>query len=395
MAVEHSQRKHALLSASKAERWLNCPPSARLEEKFNETHPPKTSIYAEEGTLAHELANVILLHELGELTDKEFQNEKTRIEKDQLYSSEMPYEVQKFVDYVLEQYAAAKAITPDAVCLIEQTLDFSEYVEQGVGIGDAVIIADGKMEVIDLKYGKGILVDPVENPQLSLYGLGAVHEYELMYEFDEVTLTIFQPRVDNCKSWTTTVDQLKTWGLKIVKPIAAKAYVGEGLHSAGPHCKWCSVKAMCYTLAQQNIKLARKDFKEPELLTMKELLDVFRQIPMLVDWANSVKDFLEAEAKEGKDIPGYKLVAGKANRKYTDEAGMRAKLLEMGYSEEDFLKTSLKGIPDVERLVGKAVFNKELSPYWDKPEGAPTLVEESDPRPAYTPEARAKSDFSE
>lgn len=393
--VNHAERKHALLSASKAERWLNCPPSARLEEKYNESNPPQSSVYADEGTLAHEFANIMLDHKLGNINDKEFTTESNKLKKNVLFAPEMLIEVQKFVDYVWEQYQEAQARTGGhAVCLVEQNLDFSNYVEEGFGTGDAVVIGDGIMEVIDLKYGKGVQVDAVENPQLSLYGLGAMNVYDMMYDFDKVKLTIFQPRIDNFSSWETTPEKLIEWGEKTVKPIAQKAYVGEGLHKAGEHCRWCSVKAMCYTLAQRNIKLARKDFKEPELLTLKELIDIYKQIPMLVDWANSVGDYLQAEAVKGTKVPGFKVVAGRSNRKITNEKGMRDKLVELGYTEDQYEKKVMIGIPDIEKLVGKPTFNGVLSEFWEKPEGTPTLVAESDPRPAIDPTARAQKDFA-
>lgn len=393
--VNHAERKHALLSASKAERWLNCPPSARLEEKFNESNPPVSSVYADEGTLAHEFANIMLDLELGNIDANEFKAESNKLKKNALFQPEMITEVRKFVDYVLEQYHEAQTRTGgQAVCLVEQNLDFSNYVEEGFGTGDAVVIGDGIMEVIDLKYGKGVQVDAVENPQLSLYGLGAMNVYDMMYDFDKVKLTIFQPRIDNFSTWETTTAKLVEWGEKTVKPIAQKAYVGEGLHKAGEHCRWCSVKAMCYTLAQRNIKLARKDFKEPELLTLKELIDIYKQIPMLVDWANSVRDYLQSEAVKGTKIPGYKVVAGRSNRKLTNEKGMRDKLAELGYSEDQYEKKTLIGIPDIEKLVGKPVFNKDLKEFWEKPEGVPTLVPESDARPAIDPTARAQKDFA-
>ena len=392
--VNHAERKHALLSASKAERWLNCPPSARLEEKFNESNPVKSSVYADEGTLAHEFANIILEYKLGRMNDKEFTTENNKLKKNPLYSDEMVPQVMKFVEYVLEQFEEANARTQGgAVCLVEQMLDFSEYVEEGFGTGDAVIIGNGVMEVVDLKYGKGVQVDAVENPQLSLYGLGALNEYEMMYDIDKVKLTIFQPRIDNFSTWETTPEKLEDWGLHTVMPIARKAYVGEGLHKAGEHCRWCSVKAMCYTLAQRNIKLARNDFKEPELLTIKELTDIYKQIPMLTDWANAVADYLRDQAVKGTDVPGYKVVAGKSNRKITDEKGMRLKLLELGYTEKQFEKVSMFGIPDLEKLVGKATLEKDLKEYWTKPEGAPTLVPSDDPRPAIDPDKRAQLDF--
>src|SRR5690606_27222207 len=192
-AVNHSARKHALLSASGASRWMNCTPSARLEEKFED----KRSVYADEGTLAHEFGDIEIRHNIGLISDKVYNTEIAKLRKHELYSPEMETEVAKYVQIVLETYQAAKTKNPDAVILVEQRLDFSHLVEQGFGTGDIVIIADGVMEVIDLKYGKGIRVDADNNPQLKLYGSGALRAYELLYDIHTVRLTIVQPRLDH------------------------------------------------------------------------------------------------------------------------------------------------------------------------------------------------------
>jgi hypothetical protein len=391
--VDHSTRKHALLSASGAHRWLHCTPSARLEEKFEESSPATSSVYADEGTLAHEFGDLNLKKAAGHIPDSVFEKEIKELKKHPLYSSEMEGEVDKYVTYVLEAFNVAKQKTPDAVLMIEERLDFSHLVEQGFGTGDAGIIADGVLEIIDLKYGKGIRVDAEENPQLMLYGSGALRSFELMYDIHTIKVTIVQPRLDHISSWETPVKDLMAWGEKTVKPAAAKAYLGQGLQKAGDHCKWCKVKGMCATLAAKNIALARHEFKDPHLLTDKQLIEVFAQIPMLQDWANAVGEYLLAEALKGKQWPGYKIVEGRSLRKWVDEEKV-VETLELNHDPKEFMVSKLAGIPAIEKLLGKKEFPKVLGELVIIPPGKPALVPMSDKRPAMGIE-QAKLDFKD
>ena len=391
-APDHKERKHALLSASSAARWLACPPSARLEDKFRESCGyDNSSVYADEGTLAHEFAELNLRHLAGRIDHKTFLCSLEALRSHELYSEEIEEEVEKYTTYVMEAYEAAKTIVPDPVLFIEEKLDFSHIVEKGFGTGDSGIIADGTMEIIDLKYGKGIKVEACENPQLKLYGIGALHSYEMLYDIRQVKLTIVQPRLNNIVSWTVPVKELYRWAEETVKPIAAKAYEGKGMQKAGDHCKFCLVKAMCTTLAARNTALAKHEFKDPELLTEKQLIDIYKQIPMLVDWANAVGDHLLKEAMSGKKIEGYKLVEGQSRRKWTNEDDVRAKLKENGYPEDSYNKVQLKGISDIEKLVGKKEFPKMFEGLVIKPQGSPILVIESDSRPEYRSLEQAKN----
>lgn len=391
--VNHSARKHALLSASGASRWLHCPPSARLEEKFEESSPSTSSVYADEGTLAHEFGDLNLRKASGRITDSAFEKEIKELRKHPLYSSEMEGEVDKYVTYVLEAFAEAKQKTPDAVLMIEERLDFSHLVEQGFGTGDAGVIADGVLEIIDLKYGKGIRVEAEENPQLMLYGSGALRSFELMYDIHTVKMTIVQPRLDHISSWEIPAKDLINWGEKTVKPAAAKAYEGKGVQKAGDYCKWCKVKAMCATLAAKNVALARHEFKDPHLLTEKQLLKVYKQQPMLVDWANAVAEYLLAEALKGKQWPGYKIVEGRSQRKWMDKNKV-IEILELSHDPKDFMVSDLAGIPAIEKLLGKKDFPVLLGEMVLLPPGKPTLVPESDKRPAMGIE-QAKMDFKD
>lgn len=393
-APAHSERKHALLSASHAERWLNCPPSARLEEKFKETCGyPETSVYAEEGTLAHEFAELSLRIMSKKIGTVEYETALETLRSHELYSEEIEEQVTKYSTYVMESYEVAKSIVPDPVLLIEEKLDFSHIVEDGFGTGDSGIIADGTMEIIDLKYGKGVKVEACENPQLKLYALGALRNYEMLYDIHTVKLTIVQPRIDNIVSWEISVKDLYKWAEEVVKPIAEKAYQGKGIQKAGDHCKFCVVKAMCNTLAQRNIALAKHEFKDPQLLTEKQLIEVYKQIPMLTDWANSVGEYLFNKALSGEKIDGYKLVEAPSRRRWTKEEDVQAKLKEEGFTEEQFNVTKLKGISDIEKLVGKKVFPSLMEGLVIKPQGNPVLVPESDKRPEYKSIEQAKNDF--
>lgn len=390
--MEHSSRKHALLSASGSSRWLNCTPSARLEDKYNESNPSTTSVYAEEGTLAHEFGDISLRFKLGQIEEKIYKKEIAKLRKHKLYSEEMEPEVDKYINICMELYQDAIKRTPDAVAMVEERLDFSHLVEQGFGTGDFNMVADGILDVADLKYGKGVKVDAEKNSQLMLYGSGALRQFEMLYDIHTVRLHIIQPRLDHYSVWEIKAEDLIKWGEKEVKPKASKAYLGEGIQQAGNWCKWCKVKGMCATLAAKNVKLAQHEFKDPHLLTDDQIAQVFGQIPMLVDWANAVGDHMLNEALKGKSWKGYKIVEGRSLRKFTNPDEVMKKLQE-DYDEEKYTKTSLLGIGAIEKLVGKKDFNSKLGSFVIKPPGKPTLVPMSDKRPAMGIE-QAKEDFN-
>lgn len=387
--INHAARKHALLSASGASRWMNCTPSARLEEKFED----KKSVYADEGTLAHEFGDIEIRHRLGQISKKVYNAEIAKLRKHELYSSEMEPEVAKYVEIVLEAYNASKQKNKDAVILVEQRLDFSFLVENGFGTGDIVIIADGVLEVIDLKYGKGVKVEAEDNPQLKLYGSGALREYELLYDIHTVRLTIVQPRLDHVSIWETPVEDLTAWGENEVKPKAQKAYKGEGEQTPGEWCKFCKAKAVCRGLADENMKLAAFEFQDPQVLSDKEVLEIYEQLSIFQDWANSVSSYILDEAINGKQWPGYKLVEGRSNRKWSDENKV-IEVLQKDFDEKEYMVTKLAGITAIEKLVGKANFGAKLNEFIVKPPGAPTLAPESDKRPALGSE-QAKLDFKD
>lgn len=387
--MEHGKRKHALLSPSGAHRWLNCTPSAVLSEQFEN----KTSIYAIEGTLAHEFADVTLRHFNGEITKRKLNSEIKKIKNNELYAEEMDGFVQKYVDYVIECFAELKQLTPDAVLLIEQKVSFIAFVPDGRGSCDAVIIADGWMYVIDLKYGKGVEVSAENNPQLRLYALGALLEYSLLYDIQKIKMIIVQPRLDHISEDVIEASELMNWATKEVKPKAAQAFKGEGLQCAGSWCKWCPTKPKCATLASYNTKLAQHEFKNPHLLTDTQVIEVFKQQPILIDWAASVAKYILDEALKGKEWPGYKVVEGVSRRKWKDELKVIEKLIEEDQDFEKITETKLLGITKIEKLLGKELFKDYLSELIERPPGKPILVESSDKRPPYNKAEQAKEIF--
>lgn len=387
--LDHSSRKHALLSASGASRWLNCTPSARLEEKFQQS---QSSIYAQEGTLAHEFGDVILRYINGEIEEKTLNTELNKLRREELYSDEMEEQVDKYVEFVKDSFDEAYKTDKGAAMLIEERLDFSHLVEQGFGTGDATVIGNGILDIIDLKYGKGVKVSAQNNPQLKLYASGALNEYDMLYDIHTVRMTIVQPRLDHIDTYEMSVEDLEMWGNKVVKPAAEKAYAGKGKQQAGDWCKWCKVKAMCATLAAKNVKLAQHEFRDPHLLSEKQLVEVYKQQPMLVDWVNAVSKYLLEQALNGKRWPGYKVVEGRSNRKFINNESVALILDKEGYSESEYMVKKLGGITHISKLLGKE-FNTLLSPYVIKPPGAPTLVPESDKRPELNSIEQAKEEF--
>lgn len=378
--INHSNRKHALLSASGASRWMNCTPSARLEEvEANKM----TSSYAKEGTLAHEFAELGVKKALSKITPETYLDKTKLLKKSEYYSQEMIDEVGKYVDAVTKSFEKARKVTKDAVIQIEERLDFSHIVENGFGTGDAVIIADGVLEVIDLKYGMGILVYAKENPQLMLYGSGALRNYELMYDIHTVRLTVAQPRRNHFDSWDISATELRNWGENTVKPRAEMAYAGEGKQVPGDWCKFCKIKPKCRALTNVSLELAKHDFAEPLTLTDEEILGVYEMSNVLSDWLKSVNTYVLDRAIEGKDWKGYKLVEGRSTRKWNNQEKVIETLKKNKFKEEDFTTKKLAGIVAIEKLVSKDKFDEMLGEYISKPQGAPTVVKDSDKRPAF------------
>lgn len=370
---------HALLSASSAYRWLNCTPSARMTENLEDTQ----SVYAAEGTLAHELAELQLRYQLKLITKATYNKELKKIKADELYSEEMPDEVEKYTGYVFEKLTEVQSHTPDALIFLEQKLDFSKYVPEGFGTGDCIIIADGTLEVMDLKYGKGVEVFAEENPQMMLYALGAIEEYGFIYDIDKVRMTIAQPRLDNFSTWEISVDDLEAWANGELTQKAKEAWDGTGSCNAGDWCKFCKVKATCKARADAALAVAlQHEAQDPNLLSVDEIAEILHMAEEIQAWAKDVQDYALEQARDnGVKFKGWKLVEGRSNRKYTDEGEVATKLINEGLTEEEIYNKKIKGITEMEKTLGKKKFSTLLKDLVIKPEGKPTLVVEGDKRP--------------
>ena len=359
---------HAVLSASGSHRWLNCTPSARLELEFENTG----SEAAREGTAAHALCE----HKL-----KRALHMRSRRPVSDYDSDEMEECTDAYVDFVMEQYEAAKQVCKDPVVLIEQRLDFSCYVPDGFGTGDCLIISDDRLHIIDFKYGMGVLVEAENNPQMKLYALGALAVYDALYDIREVSMTIFQPRRESVSTWTIPVEDLKAWAENELKPRAKMAYDGEGEYLPGEWCTFCRAAVRCRARAEEKLKLAQTEFRMPPLLTDAEIEDILAVLPDLTKWANEITTYaLDAALNHGKEWNGFKVVEGRPVRKYRDEAAVAEAAKEAGY--KDIYRQSLIPLTEMQRLMGKDRFEAILGGLITKAPGKPTLVPKSDRRPA-------------
>lgn len=377
----HSERAHAILGASKAEQWINCPPSARLQESV----PDKRSEYADEGTLAHELAEIKLRSRILKCNSKQRRalvEKYEKIKTSKYYGQEMEDAVQEYVERVEERFMAAKARSSDAVALLEERLDLTEWVPDAFGTGDVVLIADGVLEVIDLKYGKGVPVSAHGNPQIRLYGLGAWWGYNYLYSIDEVHMTIIQPRLDSVSTDIMPLAGLIEWADTVVKTAAVLAFAGEGEFCSGDHCRWCKVKGNCRARADENMKALAHEFKEPALLSNEEIGSILFITEQLKAWAKDVEEYASGQALKGIPIPQWKLVEGRSNRSISDKDAAIAALKATELGTDKYLKPEeLFGIGELEKRIGKKEFAALLGSLIVKPPGKPVLVPETDKRP--------------
>ncbi|MEA4973960.1 MAG: DUF2800 domain-containing protein [Candidatus Metalachnospira sp.] len=369
---------HALLSASSSYRWLNCPPSARLGEKYED----KTSEYALEGTAAHSLCEY-KLHKVLEIPAED------PTENLSFYDEEMEQCANDYAAYVSELVEGIKKVCKDPIVLIEQRLDFSKYVESGFGTGDCVIIADGTLHVIDYKHGQGVLVDANDNPQMKLYALGSLELFDGIYDIDTICMTIYQPRRENISTYTVSKDELYQWAENVLAPTAKLAYKGGGEFKAGDHCKFCKAKAVCRKRAEYNLELARYDFQMPEMLENEEISTILEKLDDLVNWANDVKQYALEQALKGTHFEGFKVVEGISRRRYTNEDAVIDVVEMAGY---DPFEHKVLGITSMQKMLGKTKFDEMLGMFIEKPQGKPTLVTESDKRLAMN---TAQNDFIE
>lgn len=365
--------KHAYLSASASHRWLACPPSAKLCANIAD----QTSEYAQQGTDCHELCAYLVEKALGRAVTDPTENLT-------FYDAEMQICAEEYRNYVLEQIEAAKEFCKDPQVMIEQRLDFSRWVENGFGTGDCVIVADEVLQIIDYKHGLGVLVSAGDeehggNSQMMCYALGALEAFGDIYDINQIKMTIFQPRRDNVSTYTISKDDLLKWAEEVLAPTAQLAYTGKGEFKAGDHCQFCKVKATCRKRAEYNLKLAKYDFEMPATLDDIEIAAILAKVDEMISWGNDIKEYALQQAQSGVHFDGWKIVEGKSNRKFTDEAAVVFKVKDAGY---DPYEKKLLGITAMSTMLGKKKFEELLGELVYKPPGKPTLVPESDKRPA-------------
>jgi len=369
---------HALLAPSSSERWINCPPSA----KENAVQQDTSSSYAQQGTDAHALCEYKVKKALGHRV-------RDPTEDLTYFDEEMAECSDTYCEFVMEQVETAKQNCSDPLVLVEQRLDFTRWVAESFGTADCIIVADGMLTVIDFKYGLGILVEAEENPQMRMYALGALNLFESLYDIQTVRMIIFQPRRDNISIAEISKEELLEWAEKILVPAAALAANGEGEYKAGKHCQFCKVKATCRKRAEYNLQMAQYDFAVPDTLSDDEISMILNRADTFIGWVNDVKTYALEQAISGKEFPGYKIVEGRSNRRYTNDDAVAAVVTDAGY---DPFEKKLMGVTAMTKLLGKKKFDTLLSSLIEKPQGKPTLVPDSDKRKAWNPTAE---DFKE
>lgn len=355
-----------------------CPPSVKLSENFADT----PSTFAEEGTYLHELCELKLHKYLGDMMPQVIEQLYEQHRDNDFYSDEAESVTDEYVAFCVETIEAVKAGCPDPLIMVEHRLDYSEYVPEGYGTGDLIIVADGVLEIIDFKGGRGVRVDADHNSQLMLYALGALLEFDPLYDIHAVRMSIVQPRLSNTSTFEMSADNLIRWAKTEVRPKALLAYEGGGEFCAGEHCRFCKARYTCRARSDYFMQLAARDFKAPDLLTDEEIVDILPVAESLNNWVQDLIAYATQQAVDGKSWPGYKLVAGRSVRKYTSEAEIIKAATEAGYT--NIYKTTLLGVGDLEKRMGRKAFNDVLGKYVVKPTGAPTLVPETDSRKPYS-----------
>ncbi|MDD3512382.1 MAG: DUF2800 domain-containing protein [Synergistaceae bacterium] len=384
---------HAKLSLSGSSRWTNCSPSVMLESRF----PQTTSIYAEEGTFAHELCEYKVnkyLHKRG----------LKRPQSERFISEEIDAITDTYAQFIEETVEDMKARGIDPLVFIEVRLDMSFLIPEGFGTSDCVMIGGDTLRVVDFKTGSGVFVDADHNCQMMLYGLGALHEYGFLYDIKTVSMTIVQPRLQNISTFEMPADDLVRWGEKFIRPRALMAFKGEGELNPGPHCRFCRAKSVCRACAEEALSLAKKEFlnadatlddtnpdkpdalpafhfKHPKLVDHGELETILPNLSRISKWIDDVFAYAADEAiNHGASWAGYKVVKGRSVRKFADEKAVVKAANEAGFT--DIYKRSLISLTEFEKLMGKKVFQATLGSLVYKPPGKLALVPDSDKREA-------------
>ena len=372
--------KHAALSASSSHRWMNCPPSVRLTEHIADNG----SIYAAEGSEAHALCE----YKLRQLLGMDAENPLDCPGGLQYYDSTMEDAANGYAAFVMELLEEIRLTCADPIVMVEQRLNFSRWVKDGFGTGDAVIVADGILQVVDFKYGTGVPVSAEGNSQMRLYALGALDMFGELYDVETVKVTIYQPRLSNISTDAISKADLLDWAEGTLRPVAELAYKGEGELNAGSWCRFCKLRTTCRKRAEANLALAQHDFKLPPTLSDEEIAVILDQLDDLTSWAADIREYALTAALSGTHFEGWKLVEGRANRRYTNEEAVAQAVIGSGH---DPYERKLLGITAMEKLLGKKQFTILLSDLVERTQGKPTLVPASDKRPEMK---NAKNDFA-
>ena len=378
---------HALLSASGAHKWMNCTPSARLEE----TMPESTSTYADEGRLAHEIAELKLRKQFTEPMGLRSYNSKLKkLQENKLYSPEMLVYTDAYLDYIS---GLVHSFQSRPYIAVEKKLDFSAYVNEGFGTGDCIVIGDNTLYVIDLKYGKGVPVFAETNPQMMLYALGAYEAYSFLYNIEKIKMVIIQPRLDNISEFKVDVFDLIEWG-EFIKPIAQKAFAGEGEFVSGEHCRFCRAKAKCRARSEFNLQI--QDYKglKPPLISNEEVGQILLKAKDLSKWISDLEEHALSECLAGNEVPGWKAVEGRSVRQFKDSDMAFNTLMQNGIEETMLYERKPITLTGVEKMLGKAKFNELLAEQVNIPKGEPSLVPASDKREPFK-RSSAAEEFKE
>lgn len=389
------EREHALLSASSAHKWLNCTPSARLEDKL----PDTAGAAAAEGTLAHSLCELKLTKIFTDqnMTTRTYNSRLKKLKEDSLYQPEMDRFTDEYVEYVKE---IAFSMPAAPTMMVEKRLDYSAYAPEGFGTGDCVMLQGTELHIVDFKYGKGVPVKAEGNPQLALYALGALAEYGFIYPVEKIVLHIVQPRISNIDRWETTVEEITAWG-GWVKERAELAYKGEGEFHEGTWCDscFCKIAGTCRHRAEKHLQLMETAMGKDNLVTDHSTLSdeeigaILKKAQFLASWVKKLESYAQNRLLEGGQIPGWKLVEGRSNRTFTDTEAAFGAIVEAGYDRALLYEEKPITLTEAEKLVDKKVWDTVAASYVVKPQGKPTLVPADDKRPEYKPKTDAQSAF--
>lgn len=360
--------KHSPTGASSAERWMNCPPSAQLTAGMED----EETIFAAEGSAAHAETEWKLKKALKMRPGKRPSNE--------FFDEVMDEATDGYVEYALSLIQEARKACSDLVILIEQHLDFSCYVPDGFGTGDFLLVADGKLHVLDFKYGRGVAVYADHNPQMMLYSLGALNLFDMLYDIKTVVMHIYQPRIQNISAWEIDTGELYRWAEEELRPKAEQAARGEGKFTPGSWCRFCKARNTCRARADSFLELAKYEFMPPALLSDEEIAEVMAKADEISSWVNDVMAYATAAAiEDGVHFDGFKVVEGRSNRRFTDPKAVEQAAKDAGYT--DIYQKSLITLTAFEKLMGKDTFNEVLGSYVEKPKSKLTLVPVTDKRP--------------